>query len=396
MIILVINAGSSSLKYKLIDMSKQKVLASGLAERIGSDEAQLTLKREGEPPICVTDPMKNHSEAIDLVIRALTDAEKGVIKNASDIAAVGHRVVHGGERFKKSVIIDDDVLAGIKECIVLAPLHNPPNITGIEACAEVMPNTLQVAVFDTAMHQSMPEMAYTYALPHELYEKYKIRRYGFHGTSHKYVAEQAAEMLGRPLGELKLVTAHLGNGASVAAIKDGISIDTSMGFTPLSGVMMGTRSGDIDPAVVFFLMEKGGFTVSEVNDILNKKSGVLTVSGISNDFRDIEAAANEGNDRAQLALDMFCYKVRKYIGSYVFAMGGADAIIFTAGVGENSAYVRKHVLSDLESLGIEIDLEKNLKRGEKIDISSPNAKIKTLIIPTDEELMIARETAQFL
>lgn len=394
--VLVINAGSSSLKYQLIDMSNEGVLAIGLCERIGIDGSFIKhAKGEGDS-VVIKKELKNHKDAIELVINVLTDDKIGVIKNMSEIAAVGHRVVHGGEKFSGSVVIDETVMVALKECIELAPLHNPPNIIGIEACQLLMPNTPMVAVFDTAFHQTMPKHAYMYALPYEMYEKYSIRKYGFHGTSHGFVAARAAVMLGKPIESLKIVTCHLGNGSSITAIDGGKSIDTSMGFTPLDGVTMGTRCGAIDPAVVTFLMEKENLTTKQVNDILNKKSGVLGISGVSSDFRDIEKAAEAGNERAQLALDIFYYKVRKYIGEYAAAMGGLDAVVFTAGVGENNILGRLDILKGLEFLGIKVDVVKNNVRSKEVDVSAADAKVRTLVIPTNEELAIARETKRLV
>jgi len=394
--ILVINTGSSSLKYQLIDMTNESVLAKGLCDRIGIDNSFLKHTKIGSDPVVIEKDMGNHKMAMQEVIKALTDKKLGVISDMSEISAVGHRVVHGGEKFHDSVLIDDEVIKAIKDCIELAPLHNPPNIVGIEACKQIMPNTPMVAVFDTAFHQTMPRYAYLYALPYEIYEKYGVRKYGFHGTSHKYVAHRAAAMLKRPIEELKLITCHLGNGASVCAVKYGKSVDTSMGFTPLAGLAMGTRSGTIDPAVISFLMEKENMSVKEINDFLNKKSGVLGISGVSSDFRDIHAAADEGNERAQLAIDIFCYRVKKYIGEYAAVMGGLDAVIFTAGIGENNGIVRAQILKDMEYLGIFFDPEKNKVRGQEIDISAPGAKVRTLVIPTNEELAIARETLKLV
>ncbi len=309
---------------------------------------------------------------------------------------MGHRIVHGGEKFKESMVIDDDVMKVINECVELAPLHNPSNITGIEACKHIMPDVPMVAVFDTAFHQTMPRYAYIYALPYEIYEKYKLRKYGFHGTSHKYVAERAAKMLGKPIESLKLITCHLGNGASICAVKYGKSVETSMGFTPLQGLCMGTRSGTIDPAVITFLMDKEKMTVKDVSDFLNKKSGVLGISGVSSDFRDIEEAANNGDDRAKLALDIFCYRVKRFIGDYAAVMNGVDAVVFTAGIGENNPYVRREILTDMDFFGIKIDEEKNKVRGKEMDISTPDATVRTLVIPTNEELEIARETVKLV
>ena len=390
--ILVINAGSSSLKYQFIKIEEEKVLAKGLCERIGIDGSKLTLKVPGKDDYIVEKDMADHSVAISMVIEALTDKEHGVIADMKDIDAVGHRVVHGGEIFADSVVIDAKVMEALKECIELAPLHNPANIIGIEACEKAMPGTPQVAVFDTAFHQQMPAKAYMYALPYECYTEYKVRRYGFHGTSHKYVAQQAAKMLGKPLEELKIITAHLGNGSSVSAVMNGHSVDTSMGFTPLAGVAMGTRCGDIDPAIVTYLMEKKGLDAKGIDALMNKESGVFGISGISSDFRDLEANM-ETNERAKLALDMFAYHVKKLIGAYAAAMGGVDALVFTAGVGENTKITRADVTEGLEYMGIAIDKEANNCRGVQKDISAEGAKVRTLVIPTNEELMIALDTA---
>lgn len=389
--ILVINCGSSSLKYQLIDMKNESLLAKGLVERIGIEGSILTHKPEGKDKAIIQQPMKDHTDAIKLVLGALVDEKHGVIKDMSQIGAVGHRVVHGAEKYAASVLIDDKVMKALEECTQLAPLHNPPNLIGINACRALMPNTPMVAVFDTAFHQTMPDYAYMYALPYELYKEKGIRRYGFHGTSHRYVSEVAAKMLGKDLKDCKIVTCHLGNGASIAAVDHGRSVDTSMGYTPLEGLVMGTRSGDLDPAIVTHLIETG-MTEKEVNNILNKKSGVYGLSGVSSDFRDIEKAAEEGNERAKLALNVFHYRVKKYIGAYMAAMGGADAIVFTAGLGENSPETREEVCKGLEFLGIEIDTAKNNVRGKQQDLSKTGARVKTFVIPTNEELMIARDT----
>ncbi|HOP99302.1 MAG TPA: acetate kinase [Acetivibrio clariflavus] len=394
--ILVINTGSSSLKYQLIDMTNESVLAKGVCDRIGLEHSFLKHTKIGCEPVIIEKDLYNHKIAVQEVLSALTDSKTGVISSMTEIAAVGHRIVHGGEKFKESVIIDDDVMAAIKECVELAPLHNPANIIGIEACQQIMPNIPMVAVFDTAFHQTMPPYAYIYALPYEIYEKYRLRKYGFHGTSHKYVAHRAAEMLGRPIEELKIITCHLGNGASICAVKYGKSIETSMGFTPLQGLAMGTRSGTIDPAVISFLMEKEKMSVKDISDFLNKKSGVLGVSGVSSDFRDVQEAAENGNERAKLALDIFCYKVKRFIGDYMGILNGADAVVFTAGIGENNDLVRSMILKDMDFLGIVIDEEKNKVKGKEIDISAPGARVKTLVIPTNEELAIARETKKLL
>ena len=392
--VLVINAGSSSLKYQLMDPETGKVFAKGLCERIGLD-GKFTYKPqvEGKETIKAADvAMPTHSEAIQAVLNALVDKDNGVIGSMKEIDAVGHRVVHGGEKFAKSVVITDEVMQAIEECNPLAPLHNPANIIGIKACQELMPGVPMVAVFDTAFHQTMPPVAYTYALPYEYYEKDKVRRYGFHGTSHKYVSQRAADMLGKPIEQLKLISCHLGNGSSVTAIDGGKSIDTSMGFTPLAGLPMGTRSGDIDAGILEYLMNKYGMDITEMLTILNKKSGVMGVSGVSSDFRDLEEAFKEGNERAGLAVDMFNYGVKKLIGAYAAAMGGVDAIIFTAGVGENSASQRMAIASDLEFMGVKMDEDANKVRGEERVISAPDSKVTVLLIPTNEELMIAMDT----
>ena len=391
--ILVINAGSSSLKYQLLNPDTQEVLAKGLCERIGID-GKFTYKPAGKDPIKDADvAMPTHSEAIQTVLHALVDEKNGVISSMKEIDAVGHRVVHGGEKFAQSVLITDEVMAAIEECNPLAPLHNPANIIGIKACQELMPGTPMVAVFDTAFHQTMPPVAYTYALPYEYYEQDKVRRYGFHGTSHKYVSQRAAAMLGKPIEELKLISCHLGNGSSITAIDGGKSVDTSMGFTPLAGLPMGTRSGDLDAGILEYLMHKHGYNIDEMLNVLNKKSGVLGVSGVSSDFRDLEAAAPQGKQRAQLALDVFDYSVKKFIGSYAAAMGGVDAIIFTAGVGENGPDTRANVVSGLEFMGVKIDPEKNNTRGKEVDVATDDSKVRILVIPTNEELMIAMDTA---
>mgnify|MGYP001270270464 CR=1 FL=1 len=394
--ILVINTGSSSLKYQLIDTMNETVLAKGNCDRIGIENSFIKHTKMGADAVVIEKDMANHKVAIQQVLNVLTDKEIGVISEMSEIAAVGHRVVHGGEKFHESVIIDDEVMTALRACIELAPLHNPPNIIGIEACKEVMPNTPMVAVFDTAFHQTMPKHAYLYALPYEIYEKYGVRKYGFHGTSHKYVAYRAAEILGKPIEELKMITCHLGNGASICAVKNGKSIETSMGFTPLAGLAMGTRCGTIDPAVISYLMDKEKMSVKDINDYLNKKSGVLGISGVSSDFRDIEAAANEGNERAALAIEIFCYRVKKYIGEYAAVMDGVDVIVFTAGIGENNPLVRKKILTGLDYMGIDIDWDKNEVKGKETNISAPTSKITTLVIPTNEELAIARETFKLL
>ncbi len=394
--ILVINCGSSSLKYQLMDMENENPLSTGLVERIGIEGSKLTQKVEGREKYVLTTPMKNHKDAIAHVIETLLDDVQGVIKSMDEIGAVGHRVVHGGEKYSTSVIIDDEVMKDLEEFSVLAPLHNPPNIIGINACKDLMPETTMVAVFDTAFHQTMPEKAFLYGLPYELYKENHIRKYGFHGTSHKYVSQRAAEMMGKDLKDLKLITCHLGNGASVAAVRGGLSVDTSMGFTPLEGLLMGTRCGDIDPAIIPYLMDVKGYSYDEVNDIMNKKSGVLGLSGVSSDFRDIEDAAAEGHNRAKLALDVFHYRVKKYIGYFMAAMNGVDAVIFTAGLGENAVETREEIITDLEWFGIELDKEKNKVRGKEKIVSTDDSKVKIIVIPTNEELMIARDTLSLI
>ncbi|MCR4710013.1 MAG: acetate kinase [Clostridiales bacterium] len=390
--ILVINCGSSSLKYQILDMTNETLLCKGLVEKIGIDGSVITHEKIGMDKFKLETPMANHEDAIAQVLAAIQDPEHGVVKDMSEIGAVGHRVVHGGEKYADSVLITEKVMKDVEECCEIAPLHNPPNIAGINACKALMPDTPMVAVFDTAFHQTMPPESYLYALPYEYYTKYHIRRYGFHGTSHKYVARRAAEMLNVELEDLKLITCHLGNGASVSAIKRGKCIDTSMGFTPLEGLVMGTRSGDIDPALVTYIREKENLPQGKANEILNKKSGVLGISGVSSDFRDIEAAVAEGNERAALALKVFAHKVRFYIGAYIAEMNGCDAIVFTAGVGENDITMRELICHDLGNLGIKIDPLKNKIRGKETIISADDARVKCLLIPTNEELMIAKDT----
>lgn len=395
--VLVINAGSSSLKYQFFESETGEVLAKGSAERIGLDDSSIIHVRNHEDKVSIDVDLPDHKEAMEQVLAMLTGSKYGVIHSMMEIDAVGHRVVHGGEKFSGSALITPSVKAAIRVCIPLAPLHNPPNLMGIEACEAAMPGVPQVAVFDTAFHQTMRPKAYMYALPYELYEEYRIRRYGFHGTSHRYVAERAAEMLGRPLEELRIVTCHLGNGSSIAAVQYGKCIDTSMGLTPLAGICMGTRCGDIDPAIVTFLMEKEGLDMKGINNIMNKKSGVLGVSGVSSDFRDLEDAASNGNDRARLAMDMFCYQCRKYIGAYAAAMGGIDAVVFTAGIGENNWNIRRDSVAGLEYMGIRIDEAKNDGlRGIQTDLSAPGSTARVLLIPTNEELAIARETEKIV
>ena len=394
--ILVINCGSSSLKYQLINSDSEAVLAKGLCERIGIDGSVLTHTPAGKDKVRIETPMPNHTVAVQLVIDALTNAEHGVIKSLDEIGAVGHRVVHGGEKFASSVVITDEVMKAIEECNDLAPLHNPANLIGINSCKEIMPNVPMVAVFDTAFHQTMPEKAYLYGLPYEYYEKYKVRRYGFHGTSHDYVSARAAQLLGKKREELKIIVCHLGNGASVSAVDHGKCVDTSMGLTPLEGLIMGTRSGDMDPAICDFICQKEGLTSAEMNTVLNKKSGVLGMSGVSSNFRDVEAAANEGNHQAAAALDAFYYRVAKYIGAYTAAMNGVDAIAFTAGVGENNIVGRAEICKYLGYLGTEIDSDKNNVRGEERIISKDGSKVTLMAIPTNEELAIARQTLELV
>lgn len=393
---LVINCGSSSLKYQLIDMSTEECMVQGLVERIGIEGSILTQKVEGKDKYIINTNIKDHKDAIKLVLEALVDSIHGVIKSMDEISAVGHRVVHGGEKYSDSVLIDDEVLKSIKDCIVLAPLHNPPNVIGVEACKELMPNTPMVAVFDTAFHQTMPKHAYICPVPYELYEKYGVRKYGFHGTSHKYVSYKVAETMGKDIKDLKIITCHLGNGCSLAAVKNGKSVDTSMGFTPLAGVMMGTRSGSIDPSVISFLIEQHGYTIEQIDELLNKKSGILGISGVSSDFRDVLEAAESGNERAKLALEIFYYKVRTQIAAYAGAMGGVDVIVFTAGIGENSSITRREILKGLEFFGFTINNEKNDLRGKIQEISNEDSRVKVYVVPTNEELMIARDTAKLV
>lgn len=394
--VLVINCGSSSLKFQLINSESEAVLAKGLCERIGID-GRLTYQPAGGEKNVSEKAMPTHTEAIQFVIDALTDADTGVVKSLDEIGAVGHRVVHGGEKFAKSVVVTPEVKAAIAECNDLAPLHNPANLIGIEACESLMPGTPQVVVFDTAFHQTMPEKAYMYGLPYEYYEKYKVRRYGFHGTSHDFVSNRVAEIMGRKREDLKIIVCHLGNGASVSAVKNGKCVDTSMGLTPLEGLIMGTRSGDIDPAIVSFLADKEGKTADEIINICNKKSGVLGLSGgVSSDFRDLAQAAADGNEKADIALKTWAYHVAKYVGAYAAAMNGVDVIAFTAGVGENNVDARAEVCSYLGYLGVTINVEANKKRGEEVEISTPDSTTKVYVVPTDEELAIARETARLV
>ncbi|MBN2879888.1 MAG: acetate kinase [Clostridia bacterium] len=394
--ILVVNAGSSSLKYQLIDMNTEKPLAKGTAERIGIKNSVLTHKVPGREPVVIEKKMKDHKDAISLMIKALTDSKTGVIASMDEISAVGHRVVHGGESFARSVLIDETVIRAIEKNAELAPLHNPANLMGIRACQNVMPEAKMAAVFDTAFHQSMPEVAYLYAIPYEMYQEKKIRKYGFHGSSHRYVALKAAEMLNRPIEELKLINCHIGNGSSVCAIKYGKSVDTSMGMTPLEGLIMGTRCGDLDPAIIQHIMNSYKMTINEVMDVLNKKSGFLGLSQYSSDNRDIMKAAQAGNKQCQIAVDALEYQLRKYIGAYAAAMDGVDAIIFTAGIGENSPELRTNVIGGLSFLGAAIDEEKNLLREDNMDISAESSRVRVLRIATNEELMIARDTLELI
>ena len=393
--ILVINAGSSSLKYQLIDMQDESVIAKGLVERIGIEGSKLTHKYNGKA-FELTVPMKDHSEAMKHVLDALMDAEHGVIKSIDEIGAVGHRVLHGGDKFTASCIIDQPCLDAIEECIPLGPLHNPANLMGIRACQTVMPGTPMVAVFDTAFHQTMSKTAYMYGIPYEFYEKYHIRRYGFHGTSHRFVSARALELLGLQGKESKIVVCHLGNGSSLSAVVNGKCVDTSMGLTPLEGVLMGSRSGDLDPAVVECIANNEHLTPTETLNLLNKKSGLLGLSGVSSDMRDVYNAADEGNERAQMTLDIWAYRVKKYIGAYAAAMGGLDAVIFTAGIGENDKRSRASVCEGLEFMGIKLDPEKNNTRGVEAEISADDSKVKVWVIPTNEELAIARDTLELV
>ena len=395
--ILVINCGSSSLKYQLINSESEEVLAKGLCERIGIDGSCITHQPKGGEKVKTEIAMPTHTQAVAAVIEKLTDEKVGVVKSLAEIDAVGHRIVHGGEKFASSVVIDAEVMKAIEDCNDLAPLHNPANLIGINSCKEIMPDVPMVAVFDTAFHQTMPKKAYLYGLPYEYYEKYKVRRYGFHGTSHSYVSRKAAEVLDKKYEDLKIIVCHLGNGASVSAVKNGKCVDTSMGLTPLEGLIMGTRSGDIDPAIVSFLADKEGKTADEIINICNKKSGVLGLSGgVSSDFRDLAQAAADGNEKADIALKTWAYHVAKYVGAYAAAMNGVDVIAFTAGVGENNVDARAEVCSYLGYLGVTINAEANKKRGEEVEISTPDSTTKVYVVPTDEELAIARETARLV
>ena len=395
--ILVINCGSSSLKFQLIDSETEKCIAKGLCERIGIEGSRITYTPDGGEKEQTVTPMPDHTEAIRLVLEALTNEKTGVVKSLDEIGAVGHRIVHGGEKFAASTLITDEVMKAIEECNDLAPLHNPANLIGINACKKLMPTTPMVAVFDTAFHQTMPEEAYMYGLPYEYYEKYKIRRYGFHGTSHSYVSRKAAEVLGKKYEDLKIIVCHLGNGASVSAVKNGKCVDTSMGLTPLEGLIMGTRSGDIDPAIMEFIAHKEGKNIDEIMTVLNKKSGVYGLSNnLSSDFRDLEDGYNRGDEHCIRTMNTYCYRVAKYIGSYVAAMNGVDVICFTAGIGENAPLVRSLVCEHLGFLGVSIDEDANHKRGEEIAISTPDSKTTVMVIPTNEELAIARETVSLV
>jgi len=393
--VLVINCGSSSLKFQLINSETEAVLAKGLCERIGID-GRLVYQPAGGDKEITEASMPTHTEAIQLVLNALVNSHTGAIKSLDEIDAVGHRVVHGGEEFTKSIIIDDEVLRAVDCVSELAPLHNPANLIGIEACQKIMPKVPMVAVFDTAFHQTMPSEAYMYGIPYKYYEQYKIRKYGFHGTSHSYVSKRAAAFLGKPYESLKTIVCHLGNGASVCAVKNGKSVDTSMGLSPLEGLIMGTRSGDIDPSVMEYIAEKENMDMQQIMSVLNKESGIYGISGISSDFRDVEAAADAGNKRAILAQDAFCYRVVKYIGGYIAAMNGVDAICFTAGLGENSGIIRRKICSYFGYLGLELNEEENQKRGEELLISTENSKVKVLVVPTNEEMVIARETVELI
>lgn len=390
--ILVVNVGSSSIKYQVFDMNDEAVLAKGLLDRVGIPGTFLEHKTRTVDKVIIKQDLANHTEGMKMVLEVLINADYGCVKSLDEIEAVGHRVVHGGETFSASVIINDEVKRVIRDCFDIAPLHNPPNLMGIEACEQLMPNIPHIAVFDTAFHQTMTPAHYLYALPYDVYEKFKVRRYGFHGTSHYYVAHKAAEMLGKAYKQCKIITVHLGNGSSMAAMKDGNVVDTSMGFTPLEGLVMGTRCGDLDPAIVYYLMDKIGMDSGKINDYLNKKSGMLGISGLSSDMRDIIAAAASGNKRAGLSLTIFCNRVKGYIGNYIAKLNGADCVVFTAGIGENGWDIREAICQDMDALGIKIDPEKNKVRGQQIDVSAADSKVKVLVIPTNEELVIARDT----
>ena len=390
--VLVLNCGSSSLKYQLFDMTDEKVLAKGLVDRIGIEGSTIKHTKAGQAPVTTTTDIPNHKVAIRLVTEHLLDPSHGALESLNELSAVGHRVVHGGEKFAKSVLIDQEVLEVIEDCVPLAPLHNPANLMGIRAVLDVLPDVPQVAVFDTAFHQSMPAKAYTYGLPYHYYEQNRLRRYGFHGTSHYYVAHRTAELLDKSISGLKIVTCHMGNGSSITAVEGGKSVDTSLGFSTVPGILMGTRAGDLDPVMLLHLMEQEGITPKAMSHILHKESGLLGISGISSDLRDIEEAASTGNERATLALEMLCYGVRKYIAAYAAAMGGIDAVVFTAGIGENSVLVRQMVCEGLEFLGAKLDVEKNNVRGKETVVSTDDSRVKILVVPTNEELVIARDT----
>ena len=393
--ILVVNSGSSSIKYQLFDMTDESVLAKGLVERIGISDSIINHYPSNRDPVINHQDIPNHRVGIKLMMDALLHPDYGVIKDISEIVAVGHRVVHAGEKFSGSVLLTDEVMDALKECIELAPLHNPPNILGVEVCKELMPGVPQVGVFDTAFHQTIPECAYLYGIPYKYYKKYKVRRYGFHGTSHKYVAQRAAKILEKPIEELKIITCHLGNGSSITAVKNGVSVDTSLGFGTVAGIIMGTRCGDLDPAIIPFLMDKEKLSVEDINKVIYKESGLLGLSeGISSDKRDLREKANQGDKRAIRTISVFTYGIKKYIGAYAAAMGGVDAIVFTAGIGENSQETRAEACEGLEFLGVKIDPEKNKVRAKEAIISSNNSRVKVMVIPTNEELMIAKDTAE--
>lgn len=393
--VLVVNSGSSSIKYQLFDMTDESVLAKGLVERIGISDSIINHYPSGREPVITHQDIPNHRVGIKLMMDALLHSNYGVIKDISEIVAVGHRVVHAGEKFSDSVLLTDEVMDALKECIELAPLHNPPNILGIEVCKELMPGVPQVGVFDTAFHQTIPECAYLYGIPYKFYKKYKVRRYGFHGTSHKFVAQRAAKILEKSLEELKIITCHLGNGSSITAVKNGVSVDTSLGFGTVAGIIMGTRCGDLDPAIIPFLMDKEKLTVEGINKIIYKESGFLGLSeGISSDKRDLRERANKGDERAIRTISVFTYGIKKYIGAYAAAMGGLDVIVFTAGIGENSKETRAEACEGLEFLGVKIDPEKNKVHGKEAIISNNNSRVKVMVIPTNEELMIAKDTAE--
>ncbi len=390
--VLVVNCGSSSIKYQVVNMLDESIIAVGLVDRVGIPGSTLEHKPEGKDKVLIKQDLPDHTAGMMLVLDVLVNQEYGCLKSMDEIGAVGHRTVYGGEKFASSVVINDEVIKAIRDGFDVAPLHNPPNLMGIEACMKLMPNVKHIGVFDTAFHQSMKPVNFMYALPYDVYDKYRVRRYGYHGTSHYYVSHQAAEMLGKPYEECKIITLHLGNGASMAAIKDGRVIDTTMGFTPIEGLVMGTRCGDIDPGIIFYLMEKLNMNASEANNYFNKKSGMLGLSGVSNDLRDIEAAAKEGNEQAQLALDVYYNKIKGYIGNYIAKLNGVDCLVFTAGVGENGIDIRKNICDNLDYLGISLDPVKNDVRGKAVDLSTDGSKVRIFLIPTNEELVIARDT----